>query len=64
MIDLPPIKNSAKSHDEGITYHVMAYRKLTRDEIIQNVMFYHSQSKKKERKGDVVTIISLEGMSD
>ena len=58
----PNVKNIIKDPEKGVTYNVIAYRKLTRKEMIQAVCHYHAQKKtKKPKKGDVITIVTVIG---
>lgn len=58
---MPNIPNPIRDAEGDVTYVVMAYRKLTRGEIVQAVRVYRSQHKRKPKKGTKVTIYSLHG---
>jgi hypothetical protein len=54
---MPNIRNTIKAN--GITYNVMAYRELSRQELIMSVRHYRATTKKKPKAGDIVDIISI-----
>ncbi|MCB2190329.1 MAG: hypothetical protein KQI62_02115 [Deltaproteobacteria bacterium] len=58
-MELPRVKNVIKDPRRDVTYVVMAYRQLTRQEIVFGVQCYLSRVKKKPKKGDTVTIYSV-----
>jgi hypothetical protein len=63
-IPAPDVRHTLTGHSSGATFHVMAYRKLAREEIIQSVaMFLHQNGRKKIKKGSVITIITIHGHS-
>lgn len=57
----PNIKNTLIDPERNITYHVMAYRKLSERELLQAVRYSVSQLKRKPKKGSVNTIITVIG---
>lgn len=45
-MELPSIVNTLVDKQRNITYEIVAYRKLTREELILAVRNFHSQKKK------------------
>ena len=68
MKALPTVKHTVRDNEHNVTYHVMAYRKLTNREVMIGIRMYHSQPKQRRRKtpvrDKVITIISLIGLHD
>jgi hypothetical protein len=64
-MDLPSCKHTVRDEANNVTYHVMAYRRLTRAEVMQGVSFYLSQPQQRRRKkpvrDKVITIFSSIG---
>jgi len=62
-VKMPNVRNELRDAEDDITYVVMAYRRLTRGELVMTVRAFHSnrRSKKKLKKGITVTILSLIG---
>jgi hypothetical protein len=63
-MELPTIQNILRDNENKIIYHVMAYRSLTREELLLAVRNYLASSKKKPKKGSTITIISIIGASE
>lgn len=64
-MQLPNVSNILKDPENDVTYDVIAYRKLSRNEIIQAIRYYHSQKKtKKLKKGTSVKIITIIGYDE
>jgi hypothetical protein len=64
MIDmeLPDVKHLLIDDKNEVRYEVLAYRKLTREEVIMAVRHYKSQKKiKKPKKGTIITIVTVIG---
>jgi hypothetical protein len=61
----PTIKNTVVDEQNGITYHVMAYRELSSEESRLAVKYFltnrRERKAKKFKRGDVVEIILLLG---
>ncbi|UQZ90720.1 hypothetical protein C4J81_16515 [Deltaproteobacteria bacterium Smac51] len=63
---LPTVENKFIDPENRITYRVMAYRRLTRQELLLSVGIFH-QKRDKRRKlkpGTIIEIISLIGLRD
>jgi hypothetical protein len=58
-MELPNIKNTIIDEDKKITYHVMAYRELNREERVGAVRYFLSTQKKKPKPNSTITIVSL-----
>ena len=64
-IQQPNIKNTIKDDKKDVTYHIMAYRILSKDEMVEAVKMVLSQKAAKTvKKGQVVTIITIIGAND
>jgi hypothetical protein len=65
-MQLPHIKNELYNPTTKVKYEVMAYRSLTRSELIQSAMYYHSNCKKKSKlkPGTVITIMTVIGCNE
>ena len=61
MMLAPNVANSILDQKRGITFVVMAYRKMTEDELNHAVVYFYAHTKKKPKKGSRVTIISTIG---
>jgi hypothetical protein len=55
---LPEVDNPVFDKAHNIAYHVMAYRKLTPDELRMALGVYQQQRKRRPKKNSRVTIIS------
>lgn len=58
-METPDVVTTLKDPNAGVTYHVQAFRQLTRTELIQAVRYYLSRTKKRPKRGDVIRIISV-----
>lgn len=59
-IPTPGVENIIRDEQRDVTYRVMAYRRLTRDEMVAGVQMYLRQKKGKQPKaGTVITILSV-----
>jgi hypothetical protein len=66
-IPAPTIRSTARSSRTGATYHVMAFRKLTRAELVETIRAYHAQPKvRKVRQpmNSTVTILTTIGFNE
>ena len=61
-MQIPDVRNTIRDEDNNVTYHVMAYRDLTREEMIVSVRHFLAQPKNRRRKtplkNKVVTILT------
>ena len=61
-MQMPNVRTTIEDQNLKITFHVMAYRTLSRDEMILAVRHCMSQKKRKRPKpGQEITIISTIG---
>lgn len=61
-MEMPSVRSTIKDPAKDVTYHVMAYRTLSREELVQSVRAYHSSRRtKKLKKGQVITIMTIIG---
>lgn len=61
-MDAPNIANELNDPANGVKYRVMAYRALSKQELMQAAAMYLRQKKgKKPKRGSLVTIISIIG---
>lgn len=58
-MEMPGVKNTIVDDEKKITYHVMAYRELTRVEVVNAVRHFLSTQKKKPKPNSTITIVSL-----
>lgn len=59
-IAAPSVENLIRDEERDVTYRVMAYRRLTRAEMVAGVqMFIRSKKGKPPKNGSTVTIISV-----
>ena len=62
---MPDVRSTIKDSQCNMTYHFLAYRPLTREEMVRGVAMYRSQPKVRRRKtpekNKVVTIITVHG---
>lgn len=62
-MEMPSVRTTVRDPRKGITYHVIAYRKLTRVEALA-VVRHHQASplgRKKHKAGDVVELHTIIG---
>jgi hypothetical protein len=62
-IEPPKVKHVVKDSKAGITYEVMAYRKLSGSEVHFAIAQYLSQRKSRPRKGNTITIVTIFGIT-
>jgi hypothetical protein len=55
----PDVLNKLIDPDNGVTYEVVAYRSLTKGELLMAVRYYLASVKKRPKRGAVVRIISV-----
>lgn len=59
-IAAPDVENLIRDEQRDVTYRIMAYRRLTRDEMVAGVqMFLRQKTGKHPKRGAVITIISV-----
>lgn len=63
-MELGDIPHTIKDRATGVTYVVMAYRPLTRDELVQTVRMHQSLTPGKPKKGSRITLFSAMGVND
>lgn len=64
-MQMPDVKSTIRDEQHNVTYHVLAYRPLSRSELVESVRVYHAQPKvrrrKKPIKDRVITIVTIHG---
>lgn len=60
-MELGNVPHTIKDSATGVTYVVMAYRQLTRDEVVQTVRMHQSSTQRKPKRGSRVVIYSSLG---
>jgi hypothetical protein len=64
-MEQPNVRSSIRDAENNVTYHVMGYRPLTRQELVQTVRVYLSQPRFRRRKtpqkNKIITIITVIG---
>ncbi len=64
-MEQPRVSNTIRDEENGVTYDVVAYRKLSREEIVHAIRHYRASKKaKKPKKGTTVTIVTIIGYDD
>lgn len=65
-MELPTVHNPMKNEENNVLYDVVAYRKLTYDEIVSTIRAYHRQRKSRRKVRnctiEIVTLIGSEGL--
>lgn len=63
---IPNVKSLIRDTENDVTYEVMAFRALSKAELVMAVRVYHSQrrSKRKHKRGTTVKIFSVIGIND
>lgn len=52
-----------KDSTGGVTFVVLAYRKLSREEVVQAIQVWRSTRKRRPKSGSVVTITTTHGFN-
>lgn len=60
-MEMPNIPHPIRDAERDVTYVVMAYRALSRAEVVQMVRLHQASSRKKAKKGSRITIITTIG---
>ncbi|MFA5239084.1 MAG: hypothetical protein WC476_05160 [Phycisphaerae bacterium] len=61
----PNVKHLLIDDKNGVRYEVLAYRKLSHEEVIMAVRHYKSRRKpKKPKKGTIITIVTVIGYDE
>lgn len=64
-MEMPAVENVINDPTNGLTYRVMAYRVLSREEVIRSVSTHASKQRvKKSKPGTVITILTVIGLND
>lgn len=64
-MQMPNVENVLNDPTQGVKYRVMAYRALSRPELLQAVaMHLRKQRGKKSKPGTVITILTVIGIND
>ncbi|WP_428421935.1 hypothetical protein [Methylibium sp.] len=64
-MEMPSVVTTLRDAAADVTYNVRAYRKLSRQELLQSVgLFLGQRKRKKLKRGTVITIITVIGASD
>ncbi len=62
---MPSVRSTIKDPANNVVYHVMAYRRLSRAELVQSVAMYRAQPSVRRRKRPerdrVITIVTIHG---
>lgn len=64
-MEMPNVENILRDEQHNVTYRVLAYRRLTRQELLSSVGMFHAQPKNRRRKRPItdkeITILTLHG---
>lgn len=64
-MQIPDVRSTIVDRERDITYHIMAYRPLTREEMALSLRQYWAQKGSlKVERGSTVTIVSVIGDND
>ena len=64
-MESPKVKTVLRDSKNGVRYEVMAYRQLTRQELLGAVRYFNSQRKGgKHKRGTIITIMTIIGFDD
>jgi hypothetical protein len=63
-MEMPTVQATIKDPTAGVTYRVLAYRRVTRNEVLRAIAAYTAQKKRKPKKGSVVDIVTTYGFND
>jgi len=63
-MNTPKIENILRDNENKILYRVMAYRSLSREELLTAVKIFMASSKKKIKRNTTITIISNIGYDE
>lgn len=63
-MQMPNVSNVIKDSERNIVYDVVAYRELTRQELVHAVRQFMSMQKRKPKKGTRYRIITMIGARD
>ena len=64
-MESPRVQNSLVDPDNNVTYHVMAYRRLTEQELRMAVQYYLANRRRKSPdRNKTITIVSSLGLAD
>ena len=63
-MESPNVRNRLVDEVHGVTYDVMAYRLLTRAELLDAVRVFCASRRGKPKRGALVTIVSTIGHAD
>ena len=62
-MELPNIPHTIRDPERDVTYVVMAYRKLAREEVVQMVRLHQSQKRTKPKRKSRIVIHSTFGLN-
>ena len=62
-MEMPNVRSTITDASSGVSYHVLAYRKLSQSEVVAAARHYHltRKSRKRLKPGTQITIISVLG---
>jgi hypothetical protein len=63
-MELPTVKTAIKDAQNDVIYEVLAYRQVTRQELLQAIAAYKGQHKRKPKKGSRITIVTIIGYNE
>jgi hypothetical protein len=65
-ISQPNVRNTAVDEESNVTYHIMAFRQMSREEVVGTIRQYLSQpslrKRKKPERNKVITITTSYGL--
>ena len=60
-MEQPSVVTTVDDPSSGVTYRVLAYRKLSREELLFAIASYNGRRKRHHKRGTVVTVVSIIG---
>lgn len=63
-MEFPKVPNMMRDPKTNITYNVLAYRELSREEVVQAIRVFNSTQKKRPKRNCQIDIISSIGIND
>lgn len=63
-MELPNAPHQIRDPERNITYVVMAYRQLSRTEVVQMIRVHQAAQRRKPKKGSLVRIVTTIGAND
>lgn len=63
-MDAATVRATIVDKEHRVTYHVLAYREITRAEAITAIRLWTASRKRKPKKGSTISIVTILGFND